>query len=310
MMNDLFLETDRLLLRRLRDSDLADYALYAADDEMSRMMGRAFLHTEADIRQNFTYLKDKAPRCYGLIDKAGGHLIGNLSIEPLPQPLQKLDILRGKTGPALSFCIRREFQRKGLMLEAVQAVVNHLFCVKHFDFVQCGCFDFNTASVNLQRKLGFQPLTQLHLSTPQGEVTTIESILWNPKEVSVMDLNVYFKSVIDQDTASVVLCDLNHTILYMNPAAIRNYAKRGGAQLIGRSLLNCHNPNSNSRIQEVVDWFAKSPEHNIIYTSHNDKQNKDVYMVALRDADGTLVGYYEKHEFRNPETMPRYDFTE
>ena len=89
-----------------------------------------------------------------------------------------------------------------------------------------------------------------------------------------MNLNAYFKSVIDQDTASVVLCDLQHTILYMYPAAIRNYAKRGGAQLIGR----------------------------------NEKQNKDVYMVALRDADGTLIGYYEKHEFRSPETMERYAF--
>ncbi len=73
------------------------------------------------------------------------------------------------------------------------------------------------------------------------------------------DLNAYFKSVIDQDTASVVLCDLQHTIIYMNPAAIRNYAKRGGAQLIGRSLLNCHNADSNDRIQQVVDWFAASP---------------------------------------------------
>lgn len=31
-------------------------------------------------------------------------------------------------------------------------------------------------------------------------------------------------------------------------------------------------------------------------------------MVALRDADGTLIGYYEKHEFRSPETMERYAF--
>ena len=105
-----------------------------------------------------------------------------------------------------------------------------------------------------------------------------------------------------------MLCDLQHTIIYMNPAAIRNYAKRGGAQLIGRSLLHCHNASSNSRIQQVVDWFAASPEHNIIYTHHNEKQNKDVYMVALRDADGTLIGYYEKHEFRSPETMERYAF--
>ena len=32
-------------------------------------------------------------------------------------------------------------------------------------------------------------------------------------------------------------------------------------------------------------------------------------MVALRDEDGTLIGYYEKHEYRDSETLPRYDFT-
>ena len=57
-----------------------------------------------------------------------------------------------------------------------------------------------------------------------------------------------------------------------------------------------------------MNWFAASPEHNIIYTYHNEKQNKDVYLVALRDADGTLIGYYEKHELRSPETMERYAF--
>lgn len=30
-------------------------------------------------------------------------------------------------------------------------------------------------------------------------------------------------------------------------------------------------------------------------------------MVALRDDDGTLIGYYEKHESRTRETMKRYD---
>ena len=34
---------------------------------------------------------------------------------------------------------------------------------------------------------------------------------------------------------------------------------------------------------------------------------RDRYMVALRDAEGKLIGYYEKHEFRNAETMEKYD---
>lgn len=106
-----------------------------------------------------------------------------------------------------------------------------------------------------------------------------------------MELSVFFKSVIDQDHAPVVLCNLDHIIIYMNPVAVRNYAKRGGEKLIGQSLLACHNPHSQELIQRTVAWFRESPEHNIIYEFRNEKDNRDVYTVALRDADGTLIGY-------------------
>lgn len=31
-------------------------------------------------------------------------------------------------------------------------------------------------------------------------------------------------------------------------------------------------------------------------------------MVALRNDDGTLIGYYEKHEYRNKDETPFYQF--
>ena len=127
----------------------------------------------------------------------------------------------------------------------------------------------------------------------------------NPKIHKKIDVSFY-KSIVDQDRASVVICNLKHEIIYMNPAAVTSYAKRGGDKLIGRSLLDCHNPESRDKIQQVVDWFAADESHNIVYTFHNEKQNKDVYMVALRD-EGKLIGYYEKHEYRNVETMKQYD---
>lgn len=123
-----------------------------------------------------------------------------------------------------------------------------------------------------------------------------------------MDLAPYFKSVVDQDRAPVVLCDLDHTIIYMNPAAVKRYDKRGGIALVGQSLLNCHNPKSNEMIERVVAWFQADQTHNLIYTFRNDKENKDVYMAALRDESGTLIGYYEKHEYRDRETGTLYDF--
>ena len=118
------------------------------------------------------------------------------------------------------------------------------------------------------------------------------------------------KSAMDNDRAPVVMCDLEHTIVYMNPTAARMYQKRGGAQLVGKSLLDCHNPKSKEIIEQVVAWFAQRRENNMIYTFRNEKENKDVYMVALRNAAGELIGYYEKHEYRTEETAALYDFSE
>ena len=122
-----------------------------------------------------------------------------------------------------------------------------------------------------------------------------------------MELANYFKSIIDQDRCAVVICNLEHEIIYMNPAAVERYAKRGGAALVGKSLMDCHNPQSVEMIRKVVVWFAQSRENNIVYTYYNEKENKDVYMIALRNEDGTLIGYYEKHEYRNLETAKKYD---
>ncbi|MCM1568749.1 MAG: PAS domain-containing protein [Roseburia sp.] len=119
-------------------------------------------------------------------------------------------------------------------------------------------------------------------------------------------LDAFYKSIIDQDRSSVVICNLEHEIIYMNPASIKNYEKWGGDKLIGRSLLECHNLESRNKIEQVLVWFRESEEHNLVYTFHNEKQNKDVYMVALRD-NGKLIGYYEKHEYRDRETMKMYD---
>lgn len=116
-------------------------------------------------------------------------------------------------------------------------------------------------------------------------------------------LNKLFKSVLEADKAPVVICDMNSVVLYMNPASIARYR----VDLTGKSIKLCHNMDSNAKIDKVLAWFAESREHNIVYTSRNNEENKDVYMVALRDDDGKLIGYYEKHEYRNREISGFYE---
>lgn len=117
-----------------------------------------------------------------------------------------------------------------------------------------------------------------------------------------MNIWEFTKAVLDTDTAPVVICDTEHIVVYMNPASISRYRR----DLTGKSIRLCHNAQSNEKIDRVIKWFEKSADNNIVHTYYNEKENKDVYMVALRDNSGKLIGYYEKHEFRNRDTQGLY----
>jgi transcriptional regulator with PAS, ATPase and Fis domain len=50
----------------------------------------------------------------------------------------------------------------------------------------------------------------------------------------------------------VTVCDLDAKIVYMNKAAIEGFQKYGGAQLIGKSLYDCHIPKSCDTIKDLL----------------------------------------------------------
>ncbi len=116
-------------------------------------------------------------------------------------------------------------------------------------------------------------------------------------------LNQLFKSILEQDRAPIVVCDKDSQIVYMNPSAKAQYH----GDLTGRNVKDCHNSASVEKIDRVLAWFGESSENNLIFTYYDAKKNKDVYMVALRDDAGALIGYYEKHESRDREAMQTYD---
>ena len=85
--------------------------------------------------------------------------------------------LRGRNGRSMSFCISRHHRRRGLMEEAVRAVIARLFD-EDMDFVQCGYLSFNEASARLQEKLGFTYLTTQRFEEDGETIVAVENILW------------------------------------------------------------------------------------------------------------------------------------
>lgn len=91
----------------------------------------------------------------------------------------------------------------------------------------------------------------------------------------------------------LVFVDTDHIIRFMNKSAIENYSKWGGEELIGKSLLDCHNETSCANIHEVFAAMLNGEDERFI----SENQRRRVYMRAVRAEDGALLGYYERYEW-------------
>ncbi len=103
----------------------------------------------------------------------------------------------------------------------------------------------------------------------------------------------YLAAVLDSLRDPLLVADAaSHEIVYMNKAAISHF--KDGVDLLGRSLLDCHNEKSNAVILEVLEALAAGEEERLI---HEDEKER-IYMRAVRETDGDMIGYYERYEPR------------
>ncbi|UCE19607.1 MAG: PAS domain-containing protein [Gemmatimonadota bacterium] len=106
-----------------------------------------------------------------------------------------------------------------------------------------------------------------------------------------MTIHVHLMAaILDSLKDPLVFVDTDHIIRYMNKAAQRHYEE--GVALIGRSIFHCHNEQSRQTIHEVFDAFHRGEEERLI----TDNEKHRIFMRAIRDANGHLVGYYERYE--------------
>lgn len=101
------------------------------------------------------------------------------------------------------------------------------------------------------------------------------------------------RALLDSMKDPLVFVDTDHIIRYMNPVGIANYAKWGGAELIGKSVLDCHNEASQATIRQVFGEMIEGKEEHLI--SSNERRR--IFMRAVRAGDGKLIGYYERYEW-------------
>jgi len=106
------------------------------------------------------------------------------------------------------------------------------------------------------------------------------------------------EGIIDAIGYPVVFADMGHIIRYMNMPAMKYYGEeKGWGNLTGKSLLDCHNPESVKKIKQTVDRFASGGGEEF---EQINKKGQRVYITPVRDSSGNLIGYFERREFVSP----------
>lgn len=101
-------------------------------------------------------------------------------------------------------------------------------------------------------------------------------------------------AILDTINHPIVFVDNNHIIRYLNkPAEKRYYDKRGYPDLVGKSLFDCHKPESNERVREIHDRMKNGEDEIFLKVS---SENENLTVIAVRDKQGALIGYYERFE--------------
>ena len=109
-----------------------------------------------------------------------------------------------------------------------------------------------------------------------------------------MEIEKIMAHILDSIPYPILFVDCDHVIRYMNKTAEHHYySEKGHKDLIGKSLLACHNEQSR---EQIIAAYEKLKNHdNDIFLGVNVK-NLRMYINPVRDENGELVGYFERFE--------------
>ena len=100
----------------------------------------------------------------------------------------------------------------------------------------------------------------------------------------------FYISLLNSIKDPILFADTNHVLQYMNKVAIEHYSE--GEKLLKSNLLQCHNEASQKIMIEILSEMQEGLEEKLI----TDNEKHRIFMRAVRDGKGKLLGYFERYE--------------
>ena len=144
-------------------------------------------HETIEKTQEILDMFIKEDKTFAIVFKQNNKVIGSLGVEEYGLE-EKLTEFENYYGREIGYVLSKDYWGKGIMPEAVGAVINYLFNDLNLDFLTCGYYDFNNQSKRVQEKCGFKPYRKLVMDTRLGtKESGVLNLLINPnKNISLM----------------------------------------------------------------------------------------------------------------------------
>lgn len=165
-ISDVILETDRLILRPWKKTDVEDFYEYAKAPGVGQMAGwnpHSSIKESKEILDMFI----KGKNVFALELKDNHKVIGSVGLEEMEISIgEKYEEL---TGREIGYVLSKEYWGRGLMPEAVNRVIKFCFENEHYDYLICSHFDYNNQSKRVIGKSGFRFIKKCVKISEKGE---------------------------------------------------------------------------------------------------------------------------------------------
>lgn len=147
LLSDLFLETDRLILRRFKPDDAADCFEFMSDSEGCYLdCCKPFSKMNEEYERQMALFAEREWQ-YVIALRNGGKVIGTIHVFD--------DDSRAVEAKEIGYSISPSYRRQGFAFEILTALIELLQSGLHIELVVAGVLAENTASIALLKKLGF-----------------------------------------------------------------------------------------------------------------------------------------------------------
>ena len=166
-ISNVILETDRLILRAWKITDLDDFFEYASVEGVGEKAGWEH-HKSKDKSLEILKMFIEEKKVFAIVLKENQKVIGSIGIEELSEELDKdLDNLLGRE---LGYVLNKDYWNKGIMKEAVSKVVDYCFNTLKLNFLMASYFNYNIASKRVLENLNFKFYKDIIIETRYNNI--------------------------------------------------------------------------------------------------------------------------------------------